>query len=63
MIQLHQDFKEFLKLLNLDNINYLIIGGYAVAYYGYPRSTGDLGIWLSNDISNSEKLISTLKKF
>jgi len=33
------DFKEFLKLLSDRNIQYLLIGGYAVGYHGYPRST------------------------
>lgn len=46
MIQLLPDFKEFLKLLNANRVKYLLIGGYAVAYHGYPRATGDMEIWL-----------------
>ncbi|MDP2983793.1 MAG: hypothetical protein Q8O92_10745 [Candidatus Latescibacter sp.] len=38
------DFKEFLKLLNDKNIQYLLIGGYAVGYHGYPRATNDMDI-------------------
>jgi predicted nucleotidyltransferase len=52
-----------LKLLNSNNVEYLIVGGYAVAYFGYPRSTGDLDIWVPNDLSNSQKLVSALKDF
>ena len=37
--QLPQDFKEFLRLLNEHEVKYLLIGGYAFAYHGYPRST------------------------
>ena len=41
--QLPADFKEFLKLLNSRQVEYLHIGGYAVGYYGYPRATADIG--------------------
>ncbi len=41
-IYLSQEFKEFLKLLNLYEVEYLLVGGYAVGYYGYPRYTGDV---------------------
>lgn len=43
-IQLPPDFKEFLKLLNSNKVEYLAVGGYAVNYYGYPRATADLDI-------------------
>jgi hypothetical protein len=38
MIQLPPDFKEFFQLLNSEKVEYLIVGGHAVAYYGYPRA-------------------------
>lgn len=41
MAILPPDFKEFLKLLNANGVKYLLIGGYAVGYYGYPRATAD----------------------
>jgi len=43
-IQLPPDFKEFLKLLNSNKVEYWVVGGYAVNYYGYSRATGDLDI-------------------
>ena len=46
-IELPDDFKEFLKLLNEHGVEYLLIGGYAVGYYGYPRATNDLDIWIA----------------
>ena len=46
-IQLPPDFKEFLQLLNIHSVEYLLIGGYAVGYYGYPRATGDMDIWVA----------------
>jgi hypothetical protein len=39
---LPQDFKDFLRLLNLRQVEYLLIGGYAVGYYGYARATADI---------------------
>jgi len=62
-IRLPQDFKEFLKLLNEHEVRYLIIGGYAVAYYGYPRAANDLGSWIEKEPQNAEKLIQVLKRF
>jgi len=49
------DFKEFLRLLNASRVEYLLIGGYAVGYHGYPRTTGDLDVWVSSDIANAAK--------
>ena len=43
-IKLPPDFKEFLSLLNSHKVEYLLIGGYAVSYHGYPRATNDSGI-------------------
>jgi predicted nucleotidyltransferase len=63
MIQLPPDFKEFLKLLNSHGVKYLVIGGYAVGYYGYPRPTGDLDIWVAILPSNADKLVMVLKEF
>ena len=46
-IRLPPDFKDFLQLLNSEGIDYLLLGGYAVAYYGYPRATADMDIWVA----------------
>jgi len=48
---LPDDFKEFLKLLNEHDVAYLLIGGYAVGYYGYPRATADMDIWNESTFS------------
>src|ERR1044071_4994731 len=57
------DFKEFLRLLNSKRVEYLIIGGYAGGYHGYPRPTGDLDIWISSTPDNAERAHSALKEF
>lgn len=62
-IQLPRDFKEFLKLLNSQRVEYLLIGGFAVGYHGYPRPTGDLDIWIGVNPKNAEKIVAVLKEF
>jgi predicted nucleotidyltransferase len=60
---LPKDFKEFLKLLNLHNVEYLLIGGYAVGYYGYPRTTADIDIWIAINRNNAIKLKNVFSDF
>jgi len=62
-LTLSPDFKEFLRLLKEHNVRYLIIGGYAVGYHGYPRATEDLDIWVAIHPDNAQKLVSVLKAF
>lgn len=62
-ILLPPDFKEFLKLLNSRRVEYLIVGGYAVGYHGYPRPTGDLDIWIANSLANAERVHRALEEF
>jgi predicted nucleotidyltransferase len=62
-IQLPLDFKEFLKLLNAKDVQYLLIGGYAVAFHGYPRATSDIDIWIAVDPENAERVVSALREF
>ncbi len=63
MIKLTQDFKEFLNLLNSEKIEYLLIGGYAVALYGHVRPTKDMDVWVSIAPANLDRLITALIKF
>jgi hypothetical protein len=62
-IRLQEDFKEFLKLLEAFEVDYLLVGGYAVGFYGYPRPTGDMDIWVSRSPENAEKIVAVLDKF
>lgn len=57
------DFKEFLKLLNAHQVEYLLIGGYAVGYYGYPRATADMDVWIAMHPANAERIVAALKDF
>jgi len=63
MENLHPDFKEFLKLLNSHQVDYLLVGGYAVSIHGYPRYTGDIDFWVAVSEENAQKLVNVLKEF
>ena len=63
MIRLPRDFKEFLKLLNAHKVEYLLIGGYAVGYHGYPRATADMDIWVAMNPENAERIVAVLREF
>jgi hypothetical protein len=60
---LDPDFKEFFQLLNKNNVKYLVIGGFAVAFHGYPRYTKDIDIWLRIDPDNVTNVVKTLDDF
>lgn len=63
MTLLPNDFKDFLKLLNDHEADYLLVGGYAVGYHGYPRATVDLDIWIKRNRENAKKLVTIVKRF
>src|SRR6185436_13936946 len=62
-IRLPRDFSEFLKLLNSRGVEYLLIGGYAVNYYGFSRATADMDIWVSSSPENALQVASALQEF
>jgi len=45
-MEIQKDFKELLELFNAHKIEYLVVGGYALAFHGAPRFTGDIGIFV-----------------
>lgn len=60
---LHKDFTDFLRLLNAREVRYLVVGGYAVAYHGYPRFTGDLDVFVEATQANAVKLVEAYREF
>ena len=62
-IELPLDFKEFLRLLDANRVEYLLIGGYAVGYHGYPRATGDIDIWIARNPANAQRMMTVLHDF
>lgn len=62
-IELPNDFKEFLRLLREHGVRYLLVGGYAVGYHGYPRTTNDIDIWIECSSENAERVVGALREF
>jgi len=62
-IELHPDFKDFLRLLNSHKIEYILVGGYAVGYHGYPRATGDMDVWVAVSDANAVKIAAAIREF
>ncbi len=62
-MDLYPDFKEFIQFLNEENVEYLVGGGYAVTWHGYPRFTGDIDIWIHATKENAGRMVRVLKKF
>ena len=52
-MEVQQDFRELLALLNAHGVDYVIVGGYALAFHGAPRFTGDLDIFVKPDLENA----------
>ena len=62
-IRLPTEFREFLKLLNSGSVDYLVVGGYAVAFHGHPRATGDLDLWIATSPENVARVRRALGEF
>ena len=63
MVLVDPDFKEFIELLNNNQVRYLVIGGYAVALHGHPRYTKDLDVWVDRTPENAERVVAALVEF
>ncbi|NRF67394.1 hypothetical protein HLB44_10395 [Aquincola sp. S2] len=60
---LNRDFKEFAELLNAEGVEYLVVGGYALAAHGHPRYTGDIDFWVRPTADNIGRLLRALQLF
>lgn len=60
---LNPDFKEFVRLLNDNQVRYLVVGDYAVALHGYPRYTEDIDIWIESAQENAAHIVEALEQF
>ncbi|MFA7676994.1 MAG: hypothetical protein WCY34_02370 [Candidatus Omnitrophota bacterium] len=60
---LNEDYKEILQILLNNEVNFLIVGAYAMGAYGYPRATGDFDIWVEASIENSKRIHKSLSEF
>ena len=62
-MKVQPDFRELLALLNVHNVEYVIVGGYALAFHGVPRYTGDLDILVKPVPANARQILAALEEF
>jgi len=60
---LDKDFEEFVFILNSHAVDYMVVGGYALAFHGKPRHTGDLDIWIDLSEINAQKMVTVFDDF
>jgi predicted nucleotidyltransferase len=62
-LNLEKDFLEFSKCLAQHEVRFLLIGGYAVAYHGHARATGDIDFWIASGAENEARAIAAIREF
>lgn len=62
-MEIQKDFKELLELLNAHKVEYLVVGGYALAFHGAPRFTGDIDIFIKPESENAKRILIALGEF
>jgi hypothetical protein len=60
---LNHDYKDMLHVLETCDVEYMLVGAYALAAHGYPRSTLDIDIWVNPTATNSVKVYRALAEF
>jgi len=60
---LAKDFEDFVSLLNRHKVEYMVVGGYALAFHGKPRHTGDLDIWINISEKNAINMLKAISDF
>lgn len=63
MLNLPKDFKDLLKILSENEVQYMIVGGYALSLYAAPRATGDIDLFVKIDQDNAARILKSLKEF
>ncbi len=62
-MEIHRDFKEFIELLLSHQVEFMVIGGYAVAAHGRPRYTGDIDFFIRKSPANASRIVAALHAF
>ena len=62
-MEVQKDFRELLALFNEHKVEYVIVGGYALAFHGAPRYTGDIDILIHPDTANAHRILAALDEF
>ena len=63
LAKLQTDLREFIRLLNSHNVEYVVVGGHAVAFHGHPRFTGDIDFLIRTTPENVSRVLTVLSVF
>jgi len=63
MMNLEEDLREFVELLNALDVRYIVVGAFAVAYHGYPRFTGDIDLFIERSSENAKRIVDVIEQF
>lgn len=63
MMNLEDDLREFIELLNALEVRYIIVGAFALAYHGYPRYTGDIDLFIERSSENAQAIMHAIQQF
>ena len=62
-MEVQQDFRNLLELFNKHKVDYIIVGAYALGFYGAPRYTGDLDVFVRPEPANARRIMQALHEF
>jgi predicted nucleotidyltransferase len=58
-----EDMRELLEILEKHDVKYMLVGGHAVNYYGYIRTTQDMDLLIYPSTQNSTRIMAALDEF
>jgi hypothetical protein len=60
---LNPDFRDILSAFSDEQVEFLVVGAYALAAHGLPRATGDIDLWIRRSDENAQRVLRALKRF
>ncbi len=60
---LNEDYRDMLQRLHAEGVKFMLVGGYALAAHGHPRSTLDIDLWVMASADNAVAVMRALKRF
>ena len=62
-MRLNKDLREFIESLNSNRVEYLVVGGFAVAWHGHPRFTADIDFFVRSTVENAKAVLAAIRDF
>jgi len=59
----NDDFRDFIRVFNVNKVRYILVGGYSVILHGYSRTTGDMDIWVDKTLDNYQRIKRAFLEF